>query len=280
MVAAVTFTCDVEDHRRDDTAELRFPDATRRLLDLLDARSWRGTFFVVGDEADRHRELVAEIARRGHEVALHGLRHVPLREVGADRLAEEARRGREQLEDLTGTEVSGFRAPQFSLTAETPWAGDALADAGFWYSSSVLPHGSPLFGYPGAPTAPFRWPSGLVELPAPLLGRGKVRFPLGGMYLRVLPWAVTRRLVAAGDLGPVPWLYFHPYDFDPGEPFYVVRDANPLFSPLQWINRRRSFDRVCALLAAAPGAPLAERVDSLVDLPTWSPVDPSRTGSN
>jgi len=271
VVAPITFTIDVEDHRPGPHAELRFPRVTRDVVEWLGERGIRGTFFVVGEEAQRHPDLVADIAGAGHEVALHGHRHVPVGSLSPEELRSDLRQGRDVLEQASGTAVVGFRAPQFSLVRDAAWVADELAEAGFRYSSSVLPTANPLFGFPGAPTGPFRWPSGLVELPAPLLGRGRMRVPLGGVYFRLLPLAVTRRLLDGPEVGDVPWVYLHPYDFDPGERFYVVRDAHPLFSPLQWVNRRRVRPRLHALLAEDPGAPLAERVAVHEDLPAFAP---------
>jgi hypothetical protein len=82
----------------------------------------------------------------------------------------------------------------------------------------------------------------------------------------------TGRLLAGDGVGRIPWIYLHPYDFDPGERFYVVRDANPLFSPLQWVNRRRVRRRLAALLGDGPGAPLGERAALLHDAVTFNPA--------
>lgn len=53
------------------------PDAedTPRILDLLDRHEARATFFVIGERAARHPELVAEILRRGHEIGHHTHTH-------------------------------------------------------------------------------------------------------------------------------------------------------------------------------------------------------------
>ena len=51
------------------------PDDTPRILDLLDQHHARATFFLIGERAVRHPELVAEIARRGHEIAHHTHTH-------------------------------------------------------------------------------------------------------------------------------------------------------------------------------------------------------------
>ncbi|CAM2805904.1 polysaccharide deacetylase family protein [Rariglobus hedericola] len=48
---------------------------TPRILDLLDQHGARATFFLVGERAARHPALVAEIARRGHEIGHHTHTH-------------------------------------------------------------------------------------------------------------------------------------------------------------------------------------------------------------
>jgi len=268
-LSQITVTLDVEDHRPGPRAELRFPTVTRGILDWLGTVGARGTFFIVGEEAQRHPDLVADIAAGGHEVALHGHRHIPLPNLTPHELAADLAVGRDVLEQAGQCAVAGFRAPQFSLTAESVWAHEVISAAGFRYSSSVLPQASPLFGYPGAPYIPFRWPSGLIEIPATMLGSGRFRVPLGGVYFRLAPAALTRRLLG-GSPATVKWIYLHPYDFDPGEKFYVVRDANPLASPLQWVNRRRVRARLVDLLGSSPGAPLGERIADLGELATYS----------
>lgn len=50
-------------------------DGTPRVLDALDELELRATFFVLGERARRHADLVDEIARRGHQLATHGDEH-------------------------------------------------------------------------------------------------------------------------------------------------------------------------------------------------------------
>ena len=154
MTAAITFTLDLEDHRPDEQAELRYPSVTRSILEHLAARDITGTFFVVGVVAEAEPDLVRDIAAAGHEVALHGWRHIPLVDHTPDSMRDDITRGKAFLEDLTGGPVVGYRAPTFSLVESTTWATDVLHDAGFTYSSSVLPTHNPLYGFPGAPGKP------------------------------------------------------------------------------------------------------------------------------
>lgn len=51
------------------------PSTTPALLELLDAHQAKAVFFLIGDRAARHPELVKEIARRGHVIGNHSQTH-------------------------------------------------------------------------------------------------------------------------------------------------------------------------------------------------------------
>ncbi|MFA9564499.1 MAG: polysaccharide deacetylase family protein [Acidimicrobiales bacterium] len=261
---ALTFTLDLEDHRPSDAAPQRYPMLVRRLLAWLDERAIQATVFVVGEIADEHPDLLADVAAAGHEIGLHGWTHAPLPDLGPERFAADTAAGKERLEAVTGNEVVGYRAPIFSLIPSSGWAPEVLTSLGFAYSSSVLPAPNPQFGWPGAPTQPFRWPSGLVELPAPIGGVGPLQAPaLGGAYLRILPWPVVQRARRQQPSTAVPWTYCHPYDFDPDEPYWVVPEVGRPGSRLIWFNRKNMLPRLHKLFAEGSGPPLRDRARSL-----------------
>jgi polysaccharide deacetylase family protein (PEP-CTERM system associated) len=258
----LSVTFDLEDHRRSTDQEARFVTMTDRFLAFAEARGIRATVFVVGEIARSHPQLVRRVAAAGHELGLHGLRHVPLGQVGRGRLRAELDEGKALLEDAGGVPVDGFRAPIFSLTPSTAWALDDLADAGFAYSSSVVPAANPLHGWPGAPATPFRWgDGGLVELPCPVTGVGRAQIPfLGGIYLRYVPRGLARRALARLPAGAAPWSYVHPYDLDPDEAFFVMPHASWLVSRIIHTRRGATLRCLSSVLAAAdgPGPPLRE----------------------
>lgn len=259
----VTFTVDLEEHpaRPGDPGPVEA--MTRRILDLLDRNGAKGTFFVVGELAERMPGLVRELAVRGHELGLHGWRHVPLTRCDPRTLRDELARSRFRLEELTGTPVTGFRAPIFSLTAATAWAAEAIAAAGFTYSSSVLPARGLAFGFPGAPTSPFVWPCGLLEIPCPVGRIGPLRLPcLGGMYLRYLPPWRLRQL--AGSLSTdIVWTYCHPYDFDTEEPFGRAPGKSLASSFFLWWRRAPLVHRLSVLLQGRRAIPFRDRLQEL-----------------
>lgn len=253
----LSITIDVEDHAGEGETP-RFREALAPLMSALTEARVRATFFVVGEMVTDFADDLRELARQGHEIGLHGYTHRFLRDLGPEGLADELARGRAVLTDALGAAPVGFRAPYFSLTADTPWAPDVIAAAGFTYSSSVLPAWNPQAGLATAPRRPFRWPNGLVELPSPVFGVGKWALPvLGGAYLRLAPAPLVR--LAARSTGDVrgAWTYSHPYDFDADEPFVRRGEQSWLFAKLLFARRSLMLRRVM-LLADPRGVTLAD----------------------
>ncbi len=268
----VTVTYDLEDHRTDGHGEPRFIAMTDRLLETLEALGATATIFVVGELAQEHPDLIRRINAAGHELALHGWRHVTFDQIGRGHLGDELRRGRQLLEDLTGAPVCGVRAPIFSLTKATAWAIEEIAMAGFTYSSSVLGAANPQHGWPGAPEQPFRWPNDLIELPCPLLGIGRVRVPgFGGAYVRYVPHPLL--VHASRSLGrrPGAWTYLHPYDMDVDEPFAPLPWASWAVSRIVLGRREETIPRLALLVRRGGGAgPPLRDVAATVLAPIWA----------
>lgn len=116
--------------------ESRVEDAVRRLLDLCEQKGVKGTFFVLGLVAKRHPRIVRAIVAGGHEVACHGFNHDMLTTLDEAAIRQDVADAKALLEDVAGGPVSGYRAPNFSITDQ---ALDILADLGFTYDSSVFP---------------------------------------------------------------------------------------------------------------------------------------------
>jgi polysaccharide deacetylase family protein (PEP-CTERM system associated) len=248
---------------------------SHRFLRFVEKQGITATVFIVGELARSHQELVRHVAESGHEIGLHGLRHVPLHEVNPVRLLAELREGRDLLEDVSQTHVRGFRAPIFSLTPATGWAVDIITQAGFTYSSSIVPAANPRpGGWPGAPRVPFKWDSGLIELPCPVEGVGRMLVPfLGGIYLRYVPKPLAHYFLRRMDEQVIAWSYCHPYDIDPDEPFFVMPDAGWLTSRILYTRRSATLHALAATLAAAgAGRPLGVIAEQLAttSLPVMS----------
>jgi polysaccharide deacetylase family protein (PEP-CTERM system associated) len=249
MGVAHHFSVDVEEyfqvsafepvvHRADwNDQPSRVRASVRLLLDLLLKHGSRGTFFVLGWLADRHPDLVRDIAAAGHEVASHGWDHVRVTRQRPEEFRASVRRTKHELERLTGAEVLGFRAPSFSIVPGFEWALDVLIEEGYRYDSSMFPIRRPGdYGYPDAAPEP-HWlerPAGrLAEFPLATLRRFGLSIPAaGGAYFRVLPYGLVRAALNDCAHRNVPaTFYIHPWELDPGQPRLAV----------PWLTRVRHY---------------------------------------
>jgi polysaccharide deacetylase family protein (PEP-CTERM system associated) len=209
--------------RRREYAD-RMERATRRLLDMLAAAGAPATFFVLGDIARSHPRLVRDMADAGHEVASHGWDHRRVHRLTPAAFLEDVRTSRDELEQVCGRPVQGYRAPTFSVVRQTWWAIDVLAEAGYRYDSSVFPVRHDRYGLAEAPRTPFvaegRFGHVLELPPATFRLLGQNLPVAGGGYFRLFPPAVMEaglRQLGKSD-SAVGVLYFHPWEFDPDQP--------------------------------------------------------------
>ena len=236
-VVTNAFTIDVEDYYHVSALasaiprstwgerESRVAASTDRLLAMLDEKRIKGTFFVLGWVADKVPQLVKRIASLGHEVACHGYSHELIYRQTPAVFAEETRRSKSLLEDLTGMPVIGYRAASFSITPRSRWALDTLIEQGFAYDSSIFPVRHDRYGMPGAERAPgfVHAPSGgrIAEFPMSTAAFGPVRVPVsGGGYFRLLPYWFTRAgLRSINETEGLPFtFYLHPWEIDFEQP--------------------------------------------------------------
>jgi peptidoglycan/xylan/chitin deacetylase (PgdA/CDA1 family) len=87
------------------------PTATPRLLRLLDARAVRATFFLIGERAARHPDVVRAIADAGHEIGNHTWRHRNAWLLSPAAAAREITEGARILEDILGRTPRLYRPP-------------------------------------------------------------------------------------------------------------------------------------------------------------------------
>ena len=252
----ITFTIDLEDPTERYAPEGRYVVMTRRILDMCDALGRKATFFTIGRIAQSAPALVCDIASRGHEIAYHSHNHVSLTKEDPARFKRETAEDKDRLEQLTGQKLVGFRAPRFSLTPQSAWALDVLAELNFLYSSSIMPTDVSLFGFPDVPRTPFEWPSGLIEFPLPVAVMGKYRIPyLGGVYLYTMPFPILRTFLAKSGAQEALWTYTHPYDFDLGEKFSKMPNTPLWVSTVLWLSRRNAAKKIQRLLEFSGDAP-------------------------
>ena len=193
------------------------------ILAMFAAAEVKATFFTLGWVAQRHGPLMRRIVDAGHELASHGWDHERVFRFDRASFSADLERSRRALEDASGQQVIGYRAPSFSIDQRTPWAYDALAEQGYVYSSSVAPITHDHYGWRDAPRFAFKplpW-SDIVEIPVTTAHfAGKRLAAGGGGFFRVLPYGFSRwaiRQVNQQDRRPAVF-YFHPWEIDPAQP--------------------------------------------------------------
>jgi polysaccharide deacetylase family protein (PEP-CTERM system associated) len=115
----------------------------------------RATFFILGWIAERYPNLIRRIKGHGHEIACHGYAHKVIYNQTKEEFRSDIRKAKAVLEDITGDEVIGYRAPSYSITNKSPWAFEILKEEGFKYDSSIFPIHHDFYGFPEAPRFPF-----------------------------------------------------------------------------------------------------------------------------
>jgi polysaccharide deacetylase family protein (PEP-CTERM system associated) len=212
----------VIDRRDWETLDRRVETNTDAVLALFDTARVKATFFTLGWVAERHPALIRRIVAQGHELASHGIDHQRVFAMTPQAFADDVARSKKTLEDAGGVAVTGYRAPSFSIDQRTPWAHEALAEAGYLYSSSVAPIVHDHYGWADAPRFAFRPIKGsdFIELPVTTARfAGRTLAAGGGGFFRLLPygfssWAI--RQVNRENQSAI--IYFHPWEIDPDQP--------------------------------------------------------------
>ena len=232
----------------------RIERSLNRLLEILDANSVKATFFVLGWVALENRRLVREIQSLGHEIASHGFNHELIYQQEPEDFRSDISRSKKTLEDITGEEVTGYRAPTFSITPKSAWAYDILAQEGYRYSSSVFPVRHDRYGWPDFGGYPRKMDVGdereFWEFPLMALRLGFLQIPYGGGgYLRIYPFDLTKFFLRLGkDRKKIRIFYLHPWEVDPDQP--KVLNASRAYRFRHYLNLRRSLERLRMLIEA------------------------------
>ncbi|MBS1229926.1 MAG: polysaccharide deactylase family protein locus subfamily [Proteobacteria bacterium] len=237
--------------------ECRVERNVARILQMLDDHRTKATFFVLGWIAERYPHLVRNIVDGGHELASHGYGHERASDLTEAAFFADIDSAKKLLEDHSGVEIKGYRAPSFSIGAPNLWAFDCLLRAGYRYSSSIYPIRHDHYGMPDAPRFGHLVRPGLLEVPLTTARCFERNWPAsGGGYFRLLPYAVSRWLlnhVNASDRQPAVF-YFHPWEIDAAQPRVAGISAKARFR--HYLNLQRTEARIRRLLADFDWAPM------------------------
>lgn len=105
-----------------------------RLLKLLEKHKIKATFFVTGEVLKENEKIIRLVAKKGHEIGIHGYSHKRFDSLSEKEKDDEIRKSLEIYKGLFNKKPRGFRAPQHSADSKTI---RLLNKYGFKYDSSV-----------------------------------------------------------------------------------------------------------------------------------------------
>lgn len=231
-----------------DKRELRIQSNIDIILDILETHNAKGTFFILGWVARKLPSLIKSIHSRGHEIGCHTDDHQSLYIHDRKTLTSNLKTHKAFIDDATGEEVIGFRAPNFSIVAKNTWALEVLQECGFKYDSSVFPFKRANYGIPNAPLLPYCVDLGegkrITEFPPTVSSfMGKTLPSAGGGYFRFFPYAFTKTLLNKHKNASQPiFFYIHPWEVDPSQPYVASVPWNKRF--MHYVNLHRTADRL------------------------------------
>jgi len=241
------------------TYEDRIEVGHRFLLETFSEFGIKATYFTVGELARNNPEIVKELFEDGHHLGLHSDMHNRIDVMTPAEFKENLSKNISAIEAVTGEMPVGFRCPFFSINSKAGWFWEELAAQGVTYDSSLFPIKTPLYGDPSASRVAYiqETNSGpVIEHPMPTIRPlDVVDLPYaGGFYFRFLPYFMLKFLTRrANKKGKSVIYYFHPWEFDPGQPkpeFRTFREKISHYWGLGW--SRRKFRKLCRDFKFAP----------------------------
>ncbi len=209
-------------------------DGFDEYLKILNRYGIKSTLFTVGDLAPKIADRLRPHLAQGHTLALHSYEHVAPLTVSLEQFREKTRRAKEKLSKLFGVEVSGFRAPCFSMDKDRL---EVLQELGFRYDSSHLDYALARhtvkmnFGnYQQVRQGIFRkdnfYEFGLSK--EKVFGRP---FPIsGGGYVRLSQWGFIKALINH-------YIHHHDYYVFYLHPFELTKEDVPSLRGLKSYDR-------------------------------------------
>ena len=89
--------------------------------------------------------LIKEIAKNNHELGVRIWSYSILQDERKE-IISEIERSKKLIQDISGCDVYGHRAPAFSIDKKNSWILEVLVDLGFVYDSSIVPYETSRYG--------------------------------------------------------------------------------------------------------------------------------------
>lgn len=188
-------------------------------LDIMKKDDIHGSFFVVGEIADKLADKLREMDKEGHDIAVHNCQHLRPVTMTPDEFRSQLLEAKQKIEGILGHQVHGYRAPSFGIDDERL---DIVRECGFKYDSSKLkPQKSAKYGVLNLKDFKETIPcvhqtKGFTEFEVSTEKIGDMNMLLGGGYIRMLPRFFMKHMTQKYlDSGKPYVMYIHPIDLSP-----------------------------------------------------------------
>lgn len=188
-------------------------------LDIMRKEKIRGSFFVVGEIAERLAEKLRKMDGEGHDIAVHNYQHLRPVTMSSEEFRSQLIEAKQVIEGVLGHEVYGYRAPSFGIDDERL---EIVRSCGFKYDSSKLkPQKSAKYGVLNLNGYKQVFPcifqkENFTEFEVSTEKIGNMNMLLGGGYIRMLPWPFMKYMTQKYlDSGKPYVMYIHPIDLSP-----------------------------------------------------------------
>ena len=104
-----------------DKYEVRIYEGVRRILNDLEIRNQKGTFFCLGWLAEKHPSIIREIADRGHEIGCHSYQHELSHRFTLEEFISDTSKAKALIESVIG-DYSGINVPLVAVCNVPPVA--------------------------------------------------------------------------------------------------------------------------------------------------------------
>lgn len=187
-------------------------------LDIMDQKNIKGSFFVVGEIADKMANKIKKMDQNGHDIACHNWVHLRPVNMTVKEFKTQLLKAKETLEFILGHTIAGYRAPSFGIDDER---FDIITEYFSYDSSKIKSQKSAKYGVLNLSGFEEVFPcihrkGNFTEFEVSTQKIGSINMLLGGGYIRMLPWPfikwMTGRYLKTRQLYV---MYIHPIDLSP-----------------------------------------------------------------
>lgn len=250
-----------------------------QILNALDERGFKGTFFCTGMMATDFPQVIKLIHNKGHEVGCHSFKHTWLNKMERKEVEEDTRTSIDALEQCIGQKIRSYRAPAFSIGKGNKWVFEILVKNGITRDASIYPAERDFGGFAEfgqkKPTMVYYNKGIFKEFPicTTKLWGHELAYS-GGGYFRFFPLSFVKKEMAKIDYN---MFYFHIADLIPEKGGMMSKEAFEKYYKIPGtlknryvryvktnLGKKKAFGKMLELIATDDFINL-EQADNMID---------------